>query len=245
LHNYKMILQYEGTRYQGWQRQDTTNNTIQGKLEDILKKMTGTSVKIHGSGRTDAGVHAKAQVANFHLEEAYEPYKLMDYLNQYLPEDIRVIELEEVPERFHSRLIAKEKIYTYRIDQSKVADVFLRRYSYHIDQKLDLEEMKKAANQLLGTHDFKAFCSNRRMKKSTIRTIYQISIEQEGSILKLTYRGNGFLYHMVRLLTGTLLEVGLGKRSASSIPSIIESRERENAGTLAPAQGLILEQVIY
>ena len=239
------MLQYEGTRYQGWQKQDTTNNTIQGKLEDILTKMTGVPTKIHGSGRTDAGVHATAQVANFSLESAKEPEKIMEYINQYLPEDIRVVEIEKVSQRFHSRLNAKEKIYTYRIDNGRIPNVFWRKYTYYLDQHLDLRAMREAADYLSGTHDFKAFCSNRRIKKSTVRTIYSISIEQEDPIIKITFRGNGFLYHMVRLLTGTLLEVGLGMRKASDIPGIIESKERENAGTLVPAQGLFLEKVIY
>lgn len=240
-----MVLQYEGTRYQGWQRQVSTDNTIQGKLETLLFKMTGEPTEVFGSGRTDAGVHAMGQVANFHSNIQMEPEEIMDYMNFYLPEDIAVISLEEVPERFHSRLNAAGKTYCYRVLNTKIPHVFDRRYVYVMEEKLDVGAMKSAAGYLLGTHDFKAFTSNKRSKKSTIRRIDEIRIEQAGDEIRFWYSGNGFLYHMVRIMTGTLLEVGVHKREPKETAEILESGCREMAGELVPAKGLTLMEVRY
>lgn len=245
IHNYKFIVQYEGTRYQGWQKQESTTNTIQGKLEAILKHLTGQEIQIDGSGRTDAGVHAKGQVANAKLPVYYEPQELMDYFNRYLPDDIAIVQCEEVPERFHSRLNAVRKTYCYRILNTKTPHVFDRRYVYQLEDPLDLSRMRKAANDLLGQHDFKAFTSTKKGKKSTVRTIERIDIVSQGDEIVITYVGDGFLYHMVRILTGTLIEVGLGKREPESMKTIIDSKKREMAGYLVPAQGLCLEGVEY
>lgn len=243
--NYRIILQYEGTKYQGWQRQDSTENTIQGKLERLLTKMCGEQVEIQGSGRTDAGVHAYGQVANFHCNTKLSCEEILEYMNQYLPEDIGVISVEQVSERFHSRLNAKGKVYRYRVMTGNIPHLFERRWVYEHPEKLDVEAMKAAAKLLLGTHDFKAFTSAKRGKKSTVRTIEAIEIGQNGDEICFTYRGDGFLYHMVRILTGTLLEVGEGKRAAQDIPEILESKNREKAGFLAPAKGLALMEVFY
>ncbi len=272
--NYKMILQYEGTRYDGWQKQGNTDNTIQGKLEKVLERMTGFFVEVHGSGRTDAGVHAAAQVANFHLPDNWKPENLEKvsvsgtrqrealksgennkpeekwikaYLNQYLPDDIAVTELTSVPERFHSRLSAVKKIYTYQIETGTKRDVFLRRTCYGLGQPLNVKAMQEAAALLTGTHDYKSFCGNKKMKKSTVRTIYRIEIRQEpgSSLVKLEFEGNGFLQNMVRILTGTLIEVGLGEHDAKSMPEILAAMDRQAAGYTAPAEGLCLKQVFY
>lgn len=243
--NYRIILQYEGTRYNGWQRQDSTENTIQGKLERLLTKMCGEPVEIQGSGRTDAGVHAYGQVANFHCKVKLSCGEIMDYMNTYLPDDIGVIRAEEVPERFHSRLNAKGKRYCYRVLTGKIPAVFDRRYIYEHPGALDVEAMKKAAALLLGTHDFKSFTSAKKGKKSTVRTIESLDIEQIGREIRFTYQGDGFLYHMVRILTGTLLEVGEGKRGWQEITDILEAENRERAGFLAPAKGLALLEVFY
>ncbi|MBQ2258498.1 MAG: tRNA pseudouridine(38-40) synthase TruA [Lachnospiraceae bacterium] len=246
MRNFKIILQYEGTRYQGWQRQDSTGNTIQGKLEAILGKMTGLGfVQVDGSGRTDSGVHALGQVANFKIDTEMTKEQVMDYINQYLPEDIGVISIAEMPERFHSRLNAKGKTYRYRIWNSPLPCVFERKYVHVVAEKLDVNAMKKAAACFVGKHDFKAFTSNKKSKKSTARTIESIAIERNGNELVLTYNGDGFLYHMVRILTGTLIEVGLGKRSPESIPELLEHGTRDMAGELAPAKGLCLVEVRY
>ena len=256
--NYKMIIQYEGTRYDGWQKQGNTENTIQGKLEKVLERMAGFPVEVHGSGRTDAGVHATGQVANFHLPDGWktdaaagknEPVSawIRAYLNQYLPDDIAVTELTPAPERFHSRLSAVKKIYTYQIETGAKRNVFSRRTCYGLGQPLNVKTMQKAAELLCGTHDYKSFCGNKKMKKSTVRTIYRIAVEQEpgSSLVKLEFEGNGFLQNMVRILTGTLIEVGLGKRNAGSMPEILAALDRQAAGYTAPAEGLCLKQVFY
>lgn len=245
MRNFRIILQYEGTRFQGWQRQDSTENTIQGKLEAVLCKMTGHEVQVDGSGRTDAGVHAYGQVANFHIETKKSAEEIMAYMNQFLPEDIRVIQIKEAAERFHSRLNAVGKTYRYRIWNSVIPTVFERRYVYELPQKLDLDKMRLAAEYLIGKHDFRAFTSNKRSKKSTVRTIDDIQIDRLGNEVVLTYSGDGFLYHMVRILTGTLIEVGLGQRSADSMEALLQSGKREEAGMLVPAKGLALIEVRY
>lgn len=255
MRNFKVILQYEGTRYQGWQKQESTENTIQGKLEALLSKMAGCKVEVQGSGRTDAGVHAAGQVANFHMDTEKTPQQIMEYMNFYLPEDIAAVSVEEVDERFHSRLNAKGKTYCYRILNTAVPHVFDRRYVYAVEEKLDVEAMRKAAAFLTGTHDFKAFTSNKRGKKSTVRTIDSIKIERTESTfygirksedeIRFTFSGNGFLYHMVRIMMGTLLEVGMHKRKPEEIADILDSGLREKAGELVPAKGLTLMEVRY
>ena len=245
MQNYKIIIQYEGGRFQGWQRQTTTDNTIQGKMEAILSKMCNAPIEINGAGRTDAGVHAKGQVANFKINTDKSPAEIMRYLNMYLPEDIAVTEISKVDERFHSRLSAKEKIYCYRILNAQISDVFTRRFVYKMPAPLNIEKMQKAAECFVGEHNFRAFCNTKTLKKSSVREIYSLSVEKVGEEVRLTFRGNGFLYNMVRIITGTLIEVGLGKRSAEEIPAIIESRDRQKAGETAPARGLTLMEVIY
>ena len=246
--NVCLMIQYDGTRYNGWQRQGNTSNTIQEKLETILEQLYGEPVDLNGSGRTDAGVHALRQIANFRIPRILSRYscqKIQDYFNQYLPQDIRVLAVEQVPERFHARLSASSKLYEYRIDCGEVANVFQRRYLLRVEDKLNLEHMREAADLLTGTHDFKSFCANRHMKKSTVRTIYEIAIEENDGILSIRYHGDGFLYNMVRILTGTLLEVGLGDRSLPEVRLALEGKDRSLAGFTAPPQGLFLVDVFY
>ncbi len=245
MRNIKLLIAYDGSRYNGWQRQENTENTIQGKLETLLSKMTGKMVEIHGSGRTDAGVHAKGQVANFHTDTKMTTEEIKEYMNEYLPMDIAVLEVKDAAERFHSRLNVKRKTYCYHIWNSQVPNVFARKYSYQVPEPLDLEGMKKAASYLLGTHDFKSFCARKKMKKSTVRMIESIDFQKEGEMIRITYRGNGFLYNMVRILTGTLIEVGKGERQPEEMKEILESQERAKAGFTAPAQGLFMERVDY
>lgn len=241
--NYKIVLEYEGTRYNGWQRQVATPNTIQGVIEKAIKNVTGEKVEINGSGRTDAGTHALGQVANFKLSKEYE--NIMDELNDELPSDIRILSCERVDDRFHARLNAVGKTYCYKIDTGKKVNVFTRRTVNHFNYELDVEAMKKAATVLEGTHDFKSFCSNKRTKKTTVRTIYSINIDVKGTEIVFTYRGDGFLYNMVRILTGTLIEVGLGKFKADDINEIIEAKDRSRAGITMPPRGLTLVSVDY
>ena len=243
--NYKLTIQYEGTRYKGWQEQKTTDATIQGRIQRVLERMSGEEIDLQGSGRTDAGVHAKAQIAHFHMKALGDTEQIKDYLNTYLPEDIAVKKVELVDERFHSRLNAKSKTYEYRIYKGAKPDVFERRYVVPIEETLDVEEMKRAAAYLEGTHDFNAFCGNRRMKKSTVRTIFQIEIRETEEEIRLRFTGSGFLQNMVRILTGTLVEVGRRERNAEDMKEILESRDRQKAGRLMPAKGLTLIEVVY
>lgn len=243
--NYKLTIQYDGTRYDGWQRQGNTDNTLQGRLEGVLSRMVGKPVEIQGAGRTDAGVHARGQVASVHLPEGYTPQEVQNYLNRYLPEDVAVVEVVEVGERFHARLSATGKEYRYHIRMGSVPDVFARKYQYRVEEPLDLAAMERAAGYLTGKHDFRSFCGNRRFKKSTVREVFHIGVEVCGSDLTLVYREDGFLYNMVRILTGTLLEVGLGQRTPESMVDILEAKERTAAGKTAPAQGLVLQEVYY
>lgn len=245
MRNIRIKVTYEGTRYQGWQKQETSDNTIQGKLERLLSRMCEEEIAVQGSGRTDAGVHALGQIVNFHTSATMSLQDMLQYMNQYLPEDIAVVEIDEVPERFHSRLNAKGKRYSYRVWNSSIPNVFWRRYAHMVEDKLDLEAMKSAASYLLGEHDFKSFTSTKKGKKSTVRRIDNIEIVKDGDMLTFTFTGNGFLYHMIRILVGTLLEVGRGVRTADSIPAVLESKNRENAGELVPGKGLVLEEVFY
>ncbi len=245
MRNIKLVLRYDGTRYSGWQSQEHEENTIQGKLTAVLERMTGESIRLAGSGRTDAGVHALGQVANFRTESPFSCEKLKEELNQYLPEDMAVLSVEEADQRFHSRLNAVRKTYLYRIWNSPVHNVFERKYVYPLEQALDVEAMRQAADRLLGTHDFRAFSSYRRTKKSTVRTLEKITIEKNGEEIRLRFTGNGFLYHMVRILTGTLIEVGMNKKKPEDMDEILASLNRDKAGFTAPAQGLFLINVEY
>lgn len=245
MRNFKMILQYEGTRYQGWQRQDTTENTIQGKLERLLEKLAGEPVEVQGSGRTDAGVHAYGQVANFKMNTELTPEELKDTINRYLPEDIGVIGLTEVSQRFHSRYNETGKIYRYRVLNSRDPHIFDRRYVYQVPEPLDIAAMKEAAESLIGEHDFQSFTSARKGKKSTVRRIDEILIEPVSDEIRFIFRGNGFLYHMVRIIMGTLLSVGKGELDAKEIQNILRAKDRQKAGPLVPAKGLALMEVFY
>ena len=197
-----------------------------------------------GSGRTDAGVHARGQVANFHCESAMPAEEILANLRRYLPEDIGIYSCKEVSPRFHARLNAKEKTYCYRIWNSESPCVFARRFVTVMPEKLDMDAMRQAAGLLLGQHDFSAFCGNAKMKKSTVRFLRSVDITRQGEEIQIRYTGNGFLYNMVRILTGTLVEVGRGQRKSESIPTLFGAK-REQAGFLAPAQGLCLEEVVY
>ena len=242
---YMIIIQYDGSRYEGWQRQTRTDNTIQGKIEAVLTRFCGVPVEVSGAGRTDAGAHALGQVASFDLPGDAAPEQVLAALNQYLPEDIAVSACEAAPPRFHARLNAKGKLYRYEILLDDVGDVFRRKYQYRVREPLDLSAMKKAVPLLLGTHDFMSFCSNKHYTKSTVRTLQSISLTREGNVLRLDFTGDGFLYNMVRILTGTLIEIGLHQREADTLPDVFAARCRERAGFTAPAQGLTLVRVFY
>ena len=244
MRNLRLDICYDGTRYRGWQRLAGVENTIQGKLESTLSRMLNEPIEVSGSGRTDAGTHALGQVASFRCNSSMPCDQILAGLRTYLPEDIGVIACKNASERFHARLNAKTKTYCYRLWNSTHPCVFERKFVYADARDLDVEAMQNAANLLVGTHDFAAFCSNKRMKKSTVRTIHNFEIRRHGHELRFTVTGNGFLQHMVRIMVGTLLEVGCGERTAESIRELFDAA-RADAGPAVPACGLCLMEVSY
>lgn len=245
--NIKLVVSYDGSSFNGWQSQGNTKNTIQEVFEVTLNKVLGETVEIIGSGRTDTGVHALGQVLNFKMynNDDMDIELLKEVLNKQLPNSICIREISAENERFHSRYNVKRKIYKYRILTSKNSDPFKRKYTYHFTAKLDVKKMKEASEFLLGEHDFSAFTTAKKTKKSNVRTIYKIEINQGNEEIELKFTGSGFLYNMVRILTGTLIEVGIGKINANDIVSILESKDRTNAGVTVPPQGLYLVEAIY
>ena len=244
MRNLRLDICYDGTRYRGFQRLTGTDNTIQGKLEQTLSRILEEPIEVFGSGRTDAGVHAQLQVVSFHCNNPMDCQELLAKLRRYLPEDIGIYSCKEAAPRFHARLNAREKVYRYRFWNSEAPCVFQRRFVTVVPQPLDVEKMRQAAQYLLGEHDFAAFCANKHMKKSTVREIYDLKIQRVGDEVQITVRGNGFLYNMVRIIAGTLMEVGQGLRKPESIPELFQGA-RSDAGQLVPAQGLCLMEVIY
>lgn len=244
MRNVCLHICYDGSRYKGWQRLSGTENTLQGKLEQTLSRILSEPIELFGSGRTDAGAHAMGQVANFHCENPMPCEEILSALRRYLPEDIGIESCQEVAPRFHARLNCKAKTYHYRIWNSEKPCVFQRRFVYVMPEPLDVEKMQKTAKLFIGTHDFSAFCANKKMKKSTVRTLTEISVKREGEEIVLSFTGDGFLYNMVRIMVGTLIEIGLHKRQTESISALFGAK-REESGFLAPAQGLCLMEVEY
>ncbi len=244
MRNLLLDLCYDGTRYRGWQRLKGVENTIQNKLECTLGRILEEPIEISGSGRTDAGVHALHQYASFHCRSSMPCTEILRLLRRYLPEDIGIYSCREVPDRFHARLNAKEKTYCYRIWNSEAPCVFQRRFVTVDPRKVDLNAMRRAAQYLLGSHDFAAFSTRTNRKKSTLRTIYALDICTQGQELRFTVTGNGFLYNMVRILVGTLMEVGTGERTPESIAALFAG-QRADAGALMRPEGLCLMEVTY
>lgn len=244
MRTYKLTIAYDGSRFRGWQRQPDTELTIQGILEKEISGLAGYPVEVNGSGRTDGGVHAKGQTASIVLSGKIEEERLREQLNAALPGDIRVLCVKLVKNSFHARYSAKGKCYEYCIDTGMRPDVFTRKYTFHYPEKLDVNKMRLAADTLTGSHDFSGF-TDRADEKSAKRRIYDITIQTSGNFVKIRYRGSGFMYHMVRILTGTLLEVGSGRRSVQSVREILKHGVRAEAGFLAPAGGLCLKEVYY
>ena len=244
MRNIRLDICYEGTRYRGWQRLGNSDNTIQGKLEQALSRILTEEIEVSASGRTDAGTHARMQTVSFHCASQMPCEEILESLRRYLPEDIGVYSCRNVSPRFHARLNVKEKTYCYRLWNSDAPCVFDRRFVYRDSRSVDLEKMQMAASAFVGQHDFSAFCANTKMKKSTVRYISQFSVEQVGNEIRFTVTGNGFLHHMVRIMVGTLLEIGRGEREVDSIPALF-GEDRADAGELVPACGLCLMEVIY
>ena len=244
MRNLRLDICYDGTRYRGWQRLPGDDNTIQGKIERALSRILEEPIEISGSGRTDAGVHARGQVANFHCESKMPADEILAQLRKYLPEDIGICACRECSERFHARLNAREKTYQYRIWNSDAPCVFERRFVTVMPENLDVDAMRRAAAYFPGQHDFSAFCGNPRFKKSTERYIRSLKVEAVGEEIRITVTGNGFLHNMVRIIVGTLVEVGRGTRKPDSVPELFGGKRAE-AGFLVPPQGLCLMEVEY
>ena len=244
MRNLRLDICYEGTRYRGWQRLSNTDNTIQEKLEKTLSRILGEQIEVSASGRTDAGTHALGQVVSFRCNSVMPCEEILSQLRRYLPEDIGIYSCKSVSDRFHARLNAKTKTYIYRLWNSEQPCVFDRKFVYIDTRPLDLQAMQKAAKHFLGEHDFAAFCANKKMKKSTVRYIHNFTVERNGNEIVFKVSGNGFLHHMVRIMVGTLLEVGRGERPESSIPELFGG-VRADAGELIPACGLCLMEVNY
>ncbi|WP_103110169.1 tRNA pseudouridine(38-40) synthase TruA [Brevibacillus reuszeri] len=240
----RCIVGYDGTDYSGFQVQPD-QTTIQGEIEAALERITGEEIQIHGSGRTDAGVHARGQVIHFDTKSHIPMDKWRFVLNNQLPDAIVIRSVEEAPESFHARFDVQVKEYRYCIDNGPVADVFRHRYADHIRFPLDVEAMQQAARHLVGEHDFTSFCSAKTFVEDKVRTVYGLTVERRGDEVWVTCRGNGFLYNMVRIIVGTLVEVGQGKRTADELADILAACDRERAGKTAPAKGLTMWEVVY
>lgn len=247
MRNIQLILEYDGGRYDGWQKQAGNNKsvTIQDKIEDVLSKMENEPVEVIGAARTEAGVHAYRQVANFRTNSDLKVYEIKQYLNRYLPRDIAVLEALEVPERFHAAFNAASFEYEYKISIGEVPSVFDRKYNYYCFKRPDLMKMKEACKYLVGSHDFKAFSDNKRMKKSTVREIKSAEVYGDNKEITISLHADDFWPHMARIIAGTLLSVGLGEKNPEELKSIIESKNRENAGETLEAKGLFLVDVHY
>lgn len=243
--NYRLTVSYDGSRYKGWQRLGDTDATIQQKLENALFEMFFEPVEVIGSGRTDAGVHAVGQIANFKVDKDVAPKEIKEYLYRYLPDDIVVTSVKKVDDRFHSRLNAIEKTYTYKIYNDFYHDPFLRKHTLHVQEHLEVEAMRKAAKYFIGEYDFSAYTTAKSKKKSHVRTIKEIEILKSGHEIDIAITADGFLHNMARKIVGTLLEVGLGNFKATEVPTIISERDRSKTGTMAPARGLYLINVKY
>lgn len=242
--NYMFTVEYDGSRYNGWQRlPDQLEKTIQGKIEVLLSKLLEETVEITGSGRTDAGVHALMQVANFKTKKDLGKDFIKDF-NRYLPEDIRVTSFQEVPDRFHSRYNATRKTYMYRIDNSQFGNPFIRKYAYHVEKKLDLPLMKKTAEFFIGEHDFTSFSKNSK-KKSCVRSVENIEIKHHGDSIEIYFTADGFLYNMVRMITGALISVALHQIDPEEIKALLHAETRTQHRFVVPPQGLFLCSVEY
>ncbi|TCQ01607.1 tRNA pseudouridine38-40 synthase [Serpentinicella alkaliphila] len=237
-------IEYDGTNYSGWQIQPNARS-VQEEIMKALKKITNEEIKLNAAGRTDAGVHAKGQVANFYLNASIPTNRIVPALNSNLAQDITVLNAKEVPLDFHARYSAESKKYLYNIYNSSTRSSLFRNYSYHVTNKLSISKMENAAKKLIGTHDFKAFMSSGSSVQDTVRTIYTIKIDKHNNNICLSFHGNGFLYNMVRIIVGTLVEIGTDKRPIEDIEQILLSKDRRKAGHTAPPQGLILEKVYY
>ena len=244
MRNIKLLIEYDGTNYFGWQKQKV-GTTIQGTIEKAIKKATGEDVDLIGSSRTDSGVHARGYVANFKTNSTIPENRFREAINTRLPDDIVILKSSEEREEFHARYDSKGKTYSYTILNSEIPTAIGRNYSYHVRGRFNIEKMKETCKYFIGTHDFKAFKSDGSSVKTTVRTISDLHIEIDGKYIKFFITGDGFLYNMVRIIVGTLLQVGRGTKTPLDVKKIIDNGDRSGAGMCAPALGLVLEEVFY
>ncbi|MEW9096521.1 MAG: tRNA pseudouridine(38-40) synthase TruA [Clostridiaceae bacterium] len=245
MRNLKMTIEYDGTRYKGWQKQIKDVSTVQDKIETVLSKMTGEDIQVIGCGRTDSGVHAENYTANFHTNSNLSIEDMLNYLYTFLPEDILVKSMKDTSERFHARYNVKSKTYVYRINNNKFRSVFNKKYYYHINEKLNLSAMREGAKFLIGTHDFQGFTRLKSKDKSTIRTINYINITENCGMIEMEINGNGFLLNMVRIIAGTLLEVGKENIRPEDVERILNEKKRAETKLILEAKGLCLRDVHY
>ena len=243
--NIKLVLEYDGSNYFGWQRLPNKKHTIQGRLEFILEQILDEKVEVAGASRTDKDVHALGQVANFKTRTSKSIKEIESGLMELLPKDIRAVSVEQVPEQFHARYNAKMKEYVYQVWNSPHKNVFERHYYYHIPTLLDIDSMNKAKDYFIGQKDFKNFTAMKAKNKSTVKTIERIDIAKTGEKVILTFKGEAFLHKMVRIITGTLLEVGLKERRIADVAAMFEQASRQTSGFTAPAHGLFLKKIYY
>lgn len=244
MRNIKIIIEYDGKKFGGWQKQPNKLN-IQGEIEKAIEEITGEVTELNASGRTDAGVHSLGQTANFKTNSTIDIEKIPVAINSKLKQSIRIISAEEVDERFHARYSCTGKKYRYIINNSKYGSAIYRDLEYHMPIKLNVADMKKAIKHFEGEHDFKGFKASGTSSKSSVRTIYSAKVIEEGEKIIIELEGNGFLYNMVRIISGTIVDVGLGKIKPEDIPEIIKSKDRTKAGKTLPPQGLYLVEVYY
>lgn len=244
MRNIKLVVSYDGTDYHGWQRQPGLP-TVQEVLEDALTELTGSTPTCQASGRTDSGVHALGQVVHFLTPSEHSPSVFVKALNAMLPKDVRVRSAEEKPQAFHSTIDARSKRYRYVIDNSRIANPFRLRYSWHVYHHLDHEAMQRAGQSLVGRHDFRSFETNWPNRSSSVRTIFDLTVERLDDEVRMEVEADGFLYNMVRAITGTLVLVGTGRRPESWVSEALRAESRADAGPTAPPQGLFLLRVHY
>lgn len=240
----KLTVAYDGTEYHGWQLQNNCI-TVEEVLNRALKRLTGENIVVIGASRTDAGVHARGNVAVFDTESRIPPERFAHALNSFMPEDIVVVRSEEMPPGWHPRHCDSIKTYEYKILNRAVPDPLMRRMTYFVSFPLDVEKMKTAASYLQGRHDFKSFCNVHTHVEDTVRTIYDLNVEKEGDLITIRVRGNGFLYNMVRIIAGTLVQVGRGFTAPEKVEEMLEAKKRQAAGATAPARGLVLVGIRY
>ena len=245
MRNLKMTIAFDGSKYKGWQRPKDHDLTVQGKIAAVLSKMTGEDILLVGCEQTDSGVHAENYIANFHTKSKLSISKMLDYLYEYLPEDIVVKSIENVAERFHAKYNVKSITYAYRVNTHPFRDVFTRKYTYHLAEKLNLNEMRKASEILIGSHDFQNFTNARNSDKSTLRTVHFINMIDTEGLLTIEINANGFMWNMARTIIGTLIEVGKGNLRSVEIEKLLNETKRQEAAPLAQVKGLILKDVQY